>query len=285
MKKFQTLTIGLFLLSTTAFCQEKEQLTVPLTDPTKEGKLHVSLVTGSIKVVGYDGKDVMVEAIAMDDKKRRNNNENHNSNQNSNEKGNGIGAGMRKINTEAGFEITAKESNNQVNVSVDKVNMQIDLSIKVPRKFALKISAVNEGDVTVENVSGNIETRNVNGNIYLKNVSGAVSANTTNGDVIVNLLEVNPNTPMAFTTFNENVDVTFPANIKANIKVKSDQGDVYSDFDIDIDKNPKKIDVTASKEKGMYKIKKDEWTYGKINGGGAEILMKTFNGNVYIRKK
>ncbi len=285
MKKFQTLAIGLFLLSTTAFCQEKEQLTVPLTDPSKEGKLHVSLVTGSIKVVGYDGKDVMVEAIAMDDKKRRNNNENHNSNQNSNEKGNGIGAGMRKINTEAGFEITAKESNNQVNVSVDKVNMQIDLNIKVPRKFALKISAVNEGDVTVENVSGNIETRNVNGNIYLKNVSGAVSANTTNGDVIVNLLEVNPNTPMAFTTFNENVDVTFPANIKANIKVKSDQGDVYSDFDIDIDKNPKKIDVTASKEKGMYKIKKDEWTYGKINGGGAEILMKTFNGNVYIRKK
>lgn len=36
---------------------------------------------------------------------------------------------------------------------------------------------------------------------------------------------------------------------------------------------------------GQYKIVIDEWKKGDINGGGAEITMKTNNGDVYIRKK
>ncbi len=48
-----------------AHSQEREQLTIPLSDPTKEGKLNVSLVTGSIKVIGYAGKEVIIDAISV----------------------------------------------------------------------------------------------------------------------------------------------------------------------------------------------------------------------------
>jgi len=34
----------------------------------------------------------------------------------------------------------------------------------------------------------------------------------------------------------------------------------------------------------MYKIKMEDWIYGKINGGGSEILMKNMHGNIYIKK-
>jgi hypothetical protein len=47
--------------------------------------------------------------------------------------------------------------------------------------------------------------------------------------------------PWLFHTFNGNVDVTFPATLKANVKLKSDQGDIYSDFDIDADKTQPKV--------------------------------------------
>jgi DUF4097 and DUF4098 domain-containing protein YvlB len=36
---------------------------------------------------------------------------------------------------------------------------------------------------------------------------------------------------------------------------------------------------------GKYKVKIDKTTVGSINGGGPDLDFKTFNGNIYIRKK
>jgi hypothetical protein len=35
---------------------------------------------------------------------------------------------------------------------------------------------------------------------------------------------------------------------------------------------------------GRYRVQFDKATYGLINGGGPEIQLTTFNGNIYIRK-
>lgn len=250
--------------------QEREQLTIPLSDPTKEGKLNVSLITGSIKVIGYAGKEVIIDAISVERDGKKSSKE--------------AMEGMKRISTNDGFELTAKEKNNTVNVGVDVINMPINLTIKVPYKFSLKVSTVNNGDISVENVNGNLEISNINGFIKMKNIAGSVVANTINQDIIVNFTEVTPNTPMAFTTLNGKVDITFPTTVKANVKLKTDMGEVYTDFDIDVDKTPSKINQSVDKEKGLYKIKKDDWTYGKINGGGSEIMMKTMQGDIFIRK-
>jgi hypothetical protein len=258
------------LMFSTAFCQEKEELTVSLTDPSKEGKLNVNLINGSIKVVGHTGKDVLIEGISTQKNYKKN--------------GKDTSDGMKRIEANDGFELIAKEKNNNVNVSVDHVNLSVNLTIKVPQKFALKVSTINNGDITIENVKGNLEISNINGFIKMKNISGSVVANTINQDIVVGFSEVTPNTPMAFTTLNGKVDVTFPSNFKADVKLKTDMGEIFTDFDIDINKTPAKVNKTENKEQGYYKIKKDDWTYGKINGGGPEVMMKTMQGNIYIRK-
>ncbi len=260
------------LLSVSFFAksQDRDQLTVPLSDPNKEGKVKVEIITGSIKVVGYDGKDIVIDAVSGEKSEKKTNRERPD--------------GMRRISTNSGFELTAKENNNTVSIGVDKVNMNVNITVKVPRKCSLKLSTINDGDILVENVSGNLEISNINGNIKMKNIAGSVVANTINDDIVINFTNITPNTPMAFTSLNGKVDVTFPSTVKANVKLKSDMGEVYSDFDIDVDKTPSKVNHSADKEKGLYKIKKDEWTYGKINGGGSEIMMKTFNGDIFIRK-
>lgn len=260
------LTVGFY-----AQAQERETLTIPLSDQTKEGKLTIGIVTGSIKVVSHAGKDIIVDAVvAREDENRGKPVEKD---------------GMKRLNVGGGgFEITAKEINNVIKVGVDKPNLNVSFTVKVPQKMSLKLSTVNNGDINVDNVSGNLEISNVNGDIRLKNVAGSVSANTINGDVVVNFTDVTANTAMAFTNLNGKIDVTFPANYKANVKVKTDRGDIFSDFDIDIDKTPSKVTQTTDKEKGLYKLKKDDWTYGKINGGGAEMTMKSMNGDIFIRK-
>jgi hypothetical protein len=34
----------------------------------------------------------------------------------------------------------------------------------------------------------------------------------------------------------------------------------------------------------MISLKIEDWVYGKIDGGGPEIMMKNMNGNIYIRR-
>lgn len=249
---------------------EKEQLIVHLTNSGKPGKLSLDLVNGDIHVIGYDGKDVIIEAIA-----EVNNNI-------SRKKGNARSDGMKRITPADGFEITASEDNNNVKVQTDEVMKTINFTIKVPKKFSLKLSTVNNGNILIENVSGSFELENANGSIKMKNVSGSALANTINGDLIADFNSIITGTPMAFTTLNGDVDVTLPPTVKANIKMQSEMGEIYSDFDIDINKSASKAKHTN--EKGIYKIQQDKWTYGKINGGGAEILMKNMHGDVNIRK-
>jgi hypothetical protein len=267
---FANKIIALLLISLYTYSQEREQMTIPLSDPTKAAKLTVGIVTGSIKVTGYSGKDIVIDAVVQEENSYKSRKERPD--------------GMKRISVNRGFEITARERDNHVTVGVSNPNLQVNITVKVPTKCSLKLSTVNGGDIDVENTQGNHEISNVNGYIKMKNVAGSVLANTINENIVVNLTNVTPNTPMAFTTLNGKVDVTFPADLRSNVKLKSDQGEVFSDFDIDIERTAAKVTQASDKDKGLYKIKKDDWTYGKINGGGAELMMKSMNGNVYIRK-
>ncbi|MCK8495677.1 DUF4097 family beta strand repeat-containing protein [Spirosoma sp. RP8] len=248
----------------------KEQITVSLSDPAKPGFLNVGLVNGSIRVTGYSGKDIVINAIAAARKSDKE------------EKGDASANGMKRIAAGANMDISAEEKDNHVKVSSDSWKRPIDLTIKVPQRCSLKLSTVNQGEITVENVNGALEVTNVNGAIQLSGIAGSVVANTVNGNLIVSFKAVDANVPMAFSTLNGNVDVTFPANAKASVKLKSDRGDVYSDFDIDVDKGPLK--TTRTEKNGMYRVTVEDWVRGKINGGGPEMMMKNMNGNIYIRK-
>ena len=268
--KIAALVLLSLLVGSASFGQtgSTETLTVPLSSPGKPYSLKVHLVTGSIKVVGYEGKDVIVNVSP-----RKNEDEDRSEDTKN---------GMKRISVSGGYEVTAKEADNTVTVNTGNPNKALDLELKIPQDVKLKIGTVNDGDVSVENVSGELEVNNVNDKITLTNISGSVVANTVNGDVTVTFKTIDPKAPMAFSTLNGDVNVTLPADTKANLKLKSDNGDVFSDFDIDIDKTPSKIDKTT--EPGMYKIKKDDWVFGKINGGGPEMMMKNMQGDIYVKK-
>ncbi|RYU97083.1 DUF4097 family beta strand repeat-containing protein [Emticicia agri] len=255
---------------TPAFAQNeiKEQLVVPLSDPAKSGTLHVGLINGSIKVTGYAGKEVVIDAETTPVTNRK-------------ERVDESASGMKRITPRGGLELSAEEKNNKVNVNSSSHRQPVNLSIKVPQQFSLKVSTVNHGDIVIENVTGELEINNVNGDITMTNVAGSAVANTVNGVIKANFKTVT-DSPMAFTTLNGNIDITFPTTVKMNAKVKSDRGEVYSDFDMDIDKSaPKGV---RSNQNGMYKVSIDEWIQGKVNGGGSEVMMKNMHGNIYIRK-
>ncbi|HEY4195947.1 MAG TPA: hypothetical protein VGM63_10455 [Mucilaginibacter sp.] len=269
IKFLSTLSIALFLTAQ-AYAQDagKEQLVVPLSEPGKPFKLDVHLVDGGITISGYEGKDIVIETVS-NERKRSAESQEH-------------GSGMRKLGSGSNAEIQAEERNNDVTIS-GNAGRSVNLVIKVPQtESTLKIGTVNNGNIIGSNLSGDLEVTNVNGFIKLKNISGSVVANTVNGNVEVSFKSIDPKAAMAFSTLNGNVDITYPAGLKANVKLKSDRGDVYTDFDVVTDQ--RKPEVTRSNAKGMYSLKIEDWVYGKIDGGGQQLMMKTTFGNIYIRK-
>ncbi len=269
MKAIKTLIIALFsIIMLGAIGQEvqKEQLVIPLTNPDKPGILEIGGINSSIFVTGYGGKEVIVDAI----------------NKNSVSKITTSKNGMKKITTSS-MSIEVEERDNKIEVSNGFINTGIIFNIKVPFNFSLEVSTVNDSEIMIENVNGEINASNINGPITINNVSGLVSASTINDDIIVTFDKVTPDSPMAFSSINGDIDITFPANIKANLKLKNDMGDIYTDFDVEMSKD-RKVNKETTK-KGTYKVSIDAWVYGKISGGGAEYSFKNFNGDIIIRKK
>jgi len=258
------------IIGITAFAQSSstEQLTVPLSSPGKPYSLKVQMVQGSIKVVGSGTSEIQINATPRAEDERGSRQQ--------------VVSGMRRIASAGGFEVTAKEADNNVTVHTGNPNKAIDLELKIPQDVKLKLGTVNGGEISVDNVSGQLEISNTNDKITLTNISGSVVANTVNGDITVTFSKVDTDAPMAFSTLNGDVSVTLPAGTKANLKMKSDNGEIFSDFDVAIDKTPQKTEKTNSA--GMYKIKRDDWVYGKINGGGTEMMLKNMQGNLYLKK-
>jgi hypothetical protein len=89
--------------------------------------------------------------------------------------------------------------------------------------------------------------------------------------------------PMAFTSLVGDVDVTFPASMKANLKLRSDTGHVFTDFDL-TPLQPPASDQKTRREGARLLIENNRFVYGAVNGGGPEIELRTFNGNVYVRR-
>jgi hypothetical protein len=244
-----------------------DRVAVPLSDASKPALIDVSLVSGSITVRGTNRKDVAVIARSAADRPSRRNDPD--------------ATGMRRIPQSAGFRIT--EEANRVKVSSEHPNRQINFEIEAPSHSNLKLSTVNGGDVLVENIDGDLDVSNTNGGITLNNVAGAVNAGTTNGSVRATLTRVTAQKEMSFTSLNGAVDVTLPPSTKANLRLRSDRGDVYSDFDVQLAPSTPTVQENRDSN-GRYRVRRNRSIVGAINGGGPEFELRTFNSNVYVRK-
>jgi len=193
-------------------------------------------------------------------------------------------AGMKRLSgSTSGLEV--EEEDNIVQISTQSWKAATDLVIQVPVASSLEIQSSMDGAVVVEGVNGEIDINNINGPVTLRSVSGNTLVHTVNGDIDVVLARVAADKPMSFSTMNGDIDVTLPGDVKANLKMKTEQGEVYSDFDIDMTRQPARSEASEKTEQGKYRITFDKSLHGVINGGGQEMGFNTFSGDIYIRKK
>jgi|SRR5579872_736781 len=250
--------------------KNSQEMTVPLSEPGKPVTLECGLMHGSLNVTGYDGKEVIV-TVFVDSTKEDADDDDDNR------------GGMKRINFPVGMDVRVEEHDNTVRINTGMERNIAALKIMVPHNTGrINVSTTMGGEITVTNVSGKVEISNLNGNITATGISGSVVANGLNGSIVVSMKSLDPSAAMAFSSMNGKIDLTLPADTKANLKLKSENGKVYSDFDVAVDKGTPKVET--KNEDHFHEIKLDDWVYGKINGGGPEIMIQNQYGSIFIRK-
>ena len=98
------------------------------------------------------------------------------------------------------------------------------------------------------------------------NSSGRFNAKTTNGDLRLELRELMDGGPMNIETVNGSVVLGLPSNARANLKVLSMNGDVYSELP--------GSSTAAPLSKRAYRA--------KMGIGGGDISVHTVNGGIRL---
>ncbi|MBI3788019.1 MAG: hypothetical protein HY276_07165, partial [Ignavibacteriales bacterium] len=229
-------SIFLFVCATHTIASAQEpsvdRIPVPLTDPGRPVFLKVDLISGSINVKSSSGKEVVVEARARFHeygRKERN-------------KEKDKSGGLKLIpNTSSG--LTVEEDDNTVEVSTGwrGGSNPVDLTIQVPANTSMKLNTLNDGDIEVDGVTGNLEVSNLNGKVTLREISGSAIVDALNGRIVVTFVKVDTQKQMSFSSMNGDIDVTLPPSSKATMQLKNIQGEIYSDFDLAIEKTATKV--------------------------------------------
>jgi len=266
------ITVGLLLITgSITFAQSGNEFTVPLSDPSKRGTLKAHLNYGSITVKGTARKDVLVKYASEEgEEEERDDNEGDSR------------SGLRRIGG-GGMDLEVTENNNQLSVKSNSWHHKVNLEIEIPGGMDVQLHTYNGGDLMATNIQGELVLTNYNGDITAMNISGSAVASTYNGEIKLTFDKVSEGTPMSFSTFNGDIDLTFPSTLKATLKMKTEQGEILTGFDVKItSKGPVQMKDTKA---GVYKVVVDDWKQGDVNGGGPEITMKNYNGDILIRKK
>ncbi len=195
-------------------------ITLPFSDPSRPKSLNVDIPIGSLTITGYDGSDAVIEYAGRGTGPHRKARQED------------LPPGMHRLDQPANA-VEATEENNVVRVKggfVDRLNIQI----KVPKQTALDLKTMN-GSISVQGISGEMTIDAMNGHISVQDASGPVVAHSMNGRITASLAQVSAAKASSFSSMNGSIEVTLPADLRARLKMKTDQGEIYTDFDVKVD--------------------------------------------------
>jgi len=268
MKRIVLLTVILLALVRMAQAQTQntDRVNVTLSDPSRPALINLRLVSGAVTVKTHTGRDIIIASTTAGRSARPS----------------VTPDGLRRIDTNAsGLQVI--EEKNVVTIAATGGRAQGTLEILVPVKTNLNLNTVN-GRVLVEDVDGDIEANSNNGEVRLNGVSGSVVAHAGNGSLVANLKELVANKAMSFTSMNGNVDITLPATTRANLRIRADRGDAWTDFDLQQTQVAAPTVEDGRNRGGQLHIVTNRTVTATINGGGADLDVRTLRGSVFIRK-
>jgi hypothetical protein len=248
-----------FLMALTTQMAKAQQYTHKLAN-NNENSIEFSLSRSEISIEGYDGSEVIIRNKDYKAPPER-------------AKGLRPLYGAGQDNT--GIGLSVEESNGILKIVQASVS-DGEFEVKVPNNVRVMIEEVNwgGGDIRVRDHEGEIEIKSKTGDIDLQNITGPVIASSTSGNVDVTFSGVSDENPTSISVVSGYIDVTMPASSKADLRLNSISGEIYTNLDLDLKANKDDLKLLG----GGRKVE------STLNGGGVAMDLKTISGDIYLRK-
>ncbi len=207
---------GLALLLISAAHAQAPLSTIKFSEPANPGTLKIRVGHGDVRITGIksDTGEITVksDAQAVTSAPRKD--------------------GLRVITAASSYALSEKANVITLDATENWAQGRGgDFTITVPKSTSVIITSSWGGDISCSDLSGDVEIKGLNGEVKLTNLSGGALVETMNGEIKATILELHAGKPLSFTSMNGEVALNLPADIKANVRLRTQNGSILTDFD------------------------------------------------------
>ena len=230
--------------------------------PMSSGILEINSVN-RITIQGHSGSEVLIEREG----------DHH-------DKGDERAEGLREINARGlvdntGIGLVTIKNGNNMEISQLSRNNSSGYIFKIPSGVAVSYehSTHHAKTVSIENTSNEIEVSANFNNVEISNANGPLAISTVHGHIDADFTKSSLKNDIKLYSTHGHVDVTVPSSIKADFRLKTSHGKMYTDLDFQVDRDGDLVEVSSRN------------ITGKTNGGGINFALTAVHNNIYLRKK
>lgn len=315
-RKWMTALIGLAFavafVAAPALAEEKFQEKFERTEAlAKNGKLYLNNISGDIEILTWKDPQVKVEALKTSkagslDKAKEN-------------------AGLVTIEVTKEGDLVRVETKYPKKSGGfwggDSINVSVDYKVWVPEQAAVEIKSISgdiqvapiggaakigsvsgdvelhgaagadvdlvSGDLVLENIAGDAFLKAVSGDIKTTRIKGSVEVEAVSGDI--DLLDVSEAQTINAKSVSGNITYVGGIKVGGRYEIKTHSGDVRmtipADSAFDLEANTFSGDIDSAFEIQAVGKTSPREIHGSVGKGGATIILKSFSGNVDLKKK
>ncbi len=261
IKQPGALLLGSFLL---LFTQLNAQPVFRL--GASNGKLVLKNVD-NVRLVGYTGKEIVFTAKGSVNEQQEDKR----------------AAGLRQINARGqsdntGMGLAVRKHSQHVEVGQVARRSEYTYVIQVPATMRIYYSSASHHNqqLVIENISEEVEADCHHHDILMKDVTGPTIVNTIYGKIRAEYEKKTPQHDMTLHSHYGDIEFRVPAYAKADFRLQSSYGDMYTDLDLELEEQPTKLKDSKCEADRIA---------GKLNGGGVLITIRATYDDIYLRKK
>jgi hypothetical protein len=281
MKKHFIILFSIIIMTTAVFAQKEYKLAAT--------SGHLTLNIPGVIIEGYNGNEIIFSVPTTE-----------------NEDIDERAAGLRVINgsgiaDNTGLGLDVSKNGDEITVNAVGMDRNAILTIRIPQNIKVTFkntSPINQGEVILKNMRNEIEISTSYNKVKLENNTGPMNVKSLYGSVDA-VFANDIKGPVSIVSVYGYVDVSLPRAAKANVKLSTSYGKLYAAEGLKIALDVRTDEQTEININGltfsnddsglMINSKRSNRTSGsingKINGGGADVILKSSYKNVYLRDK
>lgn len=145
-------------------------------------------------------------------------------------------------------------------------NSVVDYYLNVPHSIILEDIVARAGDVTIADLYGKINIKLQRGDIQIENFSGSMVSSVVEGSIVASLYDLRSEDEIKMMSREGDITVSLQAATNARIEGSFPNGQVFSEFEMEMPEGAKRFTVSLGDE------------------GGAALYLETLNGDLHIKK-